>query len=230
MELHEGHRDRLRERFFTHGLETFNEIEALELLLYYAIPRKDTNPLAHALLEKFGSLDYVLSASEEKLCEVPGISKRAAALLMMVPQITRLSELKRYDHLLDVTNSRDVINYLIRYFRYERDEHLLMLCMDSQNRVTHREVLYKGIVNSVSFESRKIVEVALKRKAVSVVVAHNHPDGPAKASREDDNATQQIYNALMAVGIKLYDHVIIAGDDYVSYRRSGALDLYRYKY
>ena len=230
MEVHEGHRDRLRERFFAHGLETFNEIEALELLLFYAIPRKDTNPLAHALLDRFGSLEYVLSASEEELCEVPGISKRAAALLMMVPQITRLSQLRRSERILNVTNSRDIINYLIPYFRYERDEMLIMLCMDAQNRVTHTDILYRGVVNSVSFDTRKIVEVALKRKAVSVVVAHNHPDGPAKSSWEDDSATQQIYNALGSVGIKLYDHVIIAGDDYVSYRRSGALDLFRYKY
>ena len=95
MGVHEGHRERMRERFFQHGLETFNEIEALEMLLYYAIPRKDTNPLAHALLDRFGSLDYVLSASEEELCEVPGISERTAALLMIVPQITQLSEVNR---------------------------------------------------------------------------------------------------------------------------------------
>lgn len=230
MALHEGHRDRMRERFFSHGLETFNEIEALELLLYYAIPRKDTNPLAHALLDRFGSLDYVLSATEEELCEVPGISKRAAALLMMVPQMARLSEEIRANRIVEIKDSKDAINYLIPRFRYKRDEMMILLCLDAQKRIIHTEVLYKGIVNSVSFDMRKIVETALKRKAVSVIVAHNHPDGPASPSREDDSETQRIYQALKAVGITLYDHVIVAGDDYASYRRSGALDLFRYQY
>ena len=230
MALHDGHRDRMRERFFQHGLETFNEIEALEMLLYYAVPRKDTNPLAHALLEHFGSLDFVLSATEEELCEVPGISKRTAALLMMVPQMARLSEEIRANKIVEIANSREAIQYLIPRFRYERDEMIVLLCLDSQNRITHTETVYRGTVNAVSFNVRRVVEIALKRKAVSVIVAHNHPDGPARQSREDDTATQQLYQALLAVGIKLYDHVIIAGDDYVSYRRSGAMDLFRYQY
>ena len=117
MALHDGHRDRMRERFFQHGLETFNEIEALEMLLYYAVPRKDTNPLAHALLEHFGSLDFVLSATEEELCEVPGISKRTAALLMMVPQMARLSEEIRANKIVEIANSREAIQYLIPRFR-----------------------------------------------------------------------------------------------------------------
>ncbi len=230
MEQHEGHRDRLRARFFSHGLEAFNEIEALELLLYYAIPRRDTNPIAHALLERFGSLDYVLSATEEELCEVPGISKRAAALLMMVPQMARMSEVNRESRIVEITNSMDAIRYLIPLFRYQRDEMMILLCMDAQKRITHTEIINKGIVNSVSFDVRKVAEVALKRKAVYVIVAHNHPDGPARPSREDDSATQKLFHALEAVGINFYDHVIIAGDDYASYRRSGAMDLFRYHY
>ena len=230
MGQHDGHRDRMRERFFAHGLETFNEIEALELLLFYAVPRKDTNPLAHALLDRFGSLDYILSATEEELCEVPGITKRAAALLMMVPQMARLSEENRANRIVEITNSKDAINYLIPRFRYKRDEMMILLCLDAQKRIIHTEVLYNGVVDSVSFDVRKIVEIALKRKAVYVIVAHNHPDGPARPSKEDDTATKQIYHALQAVGITFYDHVIISGDDYAAYRRSGVIDLFRYQY
>lgn len=230
MGVHEGHRERMRERFFQHGLETFNEIEALEMLLYYAIPRKDTNPLAHALLDRFGSLDYVLSASEEELCEVPGISERTAALLMMVPQITQLSEINRANRIKDVTRTEDAVNFLIPRFRNQRREILLLLCLNSQKQITHVEVMNKGAVNYVTFDPRRVVEVALKRQAVSVILAHNHPDGPALPSKEDDSATSQVYRALNTVGINLYDHIIIAGEDYASYRRSGALDLYRYGY
>ena len=230
MGVHEGHRERMRERFFQHGLETFNEIEALEMLLYYAIPRKDTNPLAHSLLDRFGSLDYVLSASEEELCEVPGISERTAALLMMVPQITQLSEVNRANRIKDVTRTEDAVNFLIPRFRNQRREILLLLCLNSQKQITHVEVMNKGAVNYVTFDPRRVVEVALKRQAVSVIIAHNHPDGPALPSKEDDSATSQVYRALNTVGINLYDHIIIAGEDYASYRRSGALDLYRYGY
>ena len=230
MGVHEGHRERMRERFFQHGLETFNEIEALEMLLYYAIPRKDTNPLAHALLDRFGSLDYVLSASEEELCEVPGISERTAALLMMVPQITQLSEVNRANRIKDVTRTEDAVNFLIPRFRNQRRGNLLLLCLNSQKQITHVEVMNKGAVNYVTFDPRRVVEVALKRQAVSVIIAHNHPDGPALPSKEDDSATSQVYRALNTVGINLYDHIIIAGEDYASYRRSGALDLYRYGY
>lgn len=230
MGVHEGHRERMRERFFQHGLETFNEIEALEMLLYYAIPRKDTNPLAHALLDRFGSLDYVLSASEEELCEVPGISERTAALLMMVPQITQLSEVNRANRIKDVTRTEDAVHFLIPRFRNQRREILLLLCLNSQKQITHVEVMNKGAVNYVTFDPRRVVEVALKRQAVSVILAHNHPDGPALPSKEDDSATSQVYRALNTVGINLYDHIIIAGEDYASYRRSGALDLYRYGY
>lgn len=230
MGVHEGHRERMRERFFQHGLETFNEIEALEMLLYYAIPRKDTNPLAHALLDRFGSLDCVLSASEEELCEVPGISERTAALLMMVPQITQLSEVNRANRIKDVTRTEDAVNFLIPRFRNQRREILLLLCLNSQKQITHVEVMNKGAVNYVTFDPRRVVEVALKRQAVSVILAHNHPDGPALPSKEDDSATSQVYRALNTVGINLYDHIIIAGEDYASYRRSGALDLYRYGY
>ena len=230
MGVHEGHRERMRERFFRHGLETFNEIEALEMLLYYAIPRKDTNPLAHILLERFGSLDYVLNASEEELCSVPGISKTTAALLMMVPQIMRLSEVSLANRNVDVSRAEDAVKFIIPHFRNRQNEILLMLCLDSQNRVTHTEVLNQGVVNYVTFDPRRVVETALKRHAVSVILAHNHPDGPALPSREDDSATSQVYRALSSVGISLYDHIIIAGEDYASYRRSGALDLYKFSY
>ncbi len=230
MGVHDGHRDRMRDRFFANGLGAFNEIEALELLLFYAVPRKDTNPLAHALLDRFGSLDYVLSATEEELCEVSGISRKTAALLMMVPQLARMAEVSRANRIVEIKSSMDAIQYLIPRFRYERDEVFILLCLDGQKRITHTETLYRGVVNAVNFDVRKVVETALKRKAVSVIVAHNHPDGPVRPSREDDTATQSIYRALLAVGITLYDHVIIAGDDYASYRRSGALDLFRYSY
>lgn len=230
MGIHDGHRDRMRERFFQHGLENYNEVEALEMLLYYAIPRKDTNPLAHELIDRFGSLYYVMDASEEELCEVPGVSEHTAALLKLVPQLVRLSEVNKAAQITTIANTRDAVDFLIPRFKHEQDEILILLCLDNQKRITHVEKLSHGVVNSVSFDTRRLVETALKRKAVSVILAHNHPNGTAKPSREDDSTTSLVYRALNTVNIALYDHIIIAGEDYVSYRRSGALDLYRYGY
>ena len=230
MGIHEGHRDRMRSRFLQHGLDSFNEIEALELLLYYAVPRKDTNELAHALLDHFGSLYYVLSASVEELCEVPGIGRNTAVLLMMLPQIVRKSEIENADRVTEITCVEDAVKVLSPRLKNEEDEIMMLVCLDGKKRISHMEVVNHGIVNGVSVDVRRVVELALKHKAVYVIIAHNHPHGPAMPSREDDSTTSLIYNALNTVGISFYDHIIIAGDDYVSYRRSGTLDLYRYKY
>ena len=220
----------MRERFFQHGLENFNEIEALEMLLYYAIPRKDTNPIAHALLDRFGSLDEVLHATEEELCEIPEISRRTAALLRMVPQLVRLSEVGRAARITTIKSTEDAVNFLRPRFLGERDEIMVLACLDAQNRVTYVETVNRGVVNAVLFDPRRVVETALKRKAVSVLIAHNHPDGPALPSHEDDTATGQIYRALQMVNITLYDHIVLAGEEYASYRRSGAMDLFQYRY
>ena len=220
----------MRSRFLQHGLDSFNEIEALELLLYYAVPRKDTNELAHALLDHFGSLYYVLSASVEELCEVPGIGRNTAVLLMMLPQIVRKSEIENADRVTEITCVEDAVKVLSPRLKNEEDEIMMLVCLDGKKRISHMEVVNHGIVNGVSVDVRRVVELALKHKAVYVIIAHNHPHGPAMPSREDDSTTSLIYNALNTVGISFYDHIIIAGDDYVSYRRSGTLDLYRYKY
>lgn len=230
MGIHDGHRDRMRERFLQNGLESFNEIEALELLLYYAIPRRDTNPIAHALLERFGSLYYVFDASEEELCEVPDISRRTAALIKLVPQMVKVSEINNASQIKEIKTTQDAVDFLLPRFRYEKDEIMVLLCLDTQKRIIHSEVISRGIVNAVSFDTRRLVEIALKRKAAFVIIAHNHPNGPPLPSKEDDSTTSLVYRALSTVSIGLYDHIIVAGDEYASYRRSGALDLYRYGY
>ena len=230
MGVHNGHRDRMRERFFRNGLSTFNEIEALELLLYYAIPQRDTNPLSHALLDHFGSLFDVLNASEQELCEVPGVGVKTAALLKIVPEIARMSEIGQSQRLGKIERTEDAINFLRPYFRDLRMEMVLLVCLDSAKRIICTEELGRGTPSGVSFDIRQMVETVLKRKANSILIAHNHPDGQAMASHEDDSTTRSIFSVLQPLGIDLYDHIIMVGDSYVSYRRSGALDLFHYRY
>ena len=216
MSVHDGHRERLRDQFREHGLDSFNEITALELLLFYAIPRRDTNELAHALLAHFGS-------SEQELCAVPGVGLQAATLLRLFPQMMRKSACSRAEKIQTICDSNDAAAYLVPRFMYEQEEVVLLLCLDSQKRIISCPEVGRGVVNASETSIRRIVETALKYKAVSVILSHNHPDGIAAPSVEDDMVTRQVNRALSLVGIGLSDHIIVAGEEYASFRDNGFL-------
>ncbi len=228
MGVHDGHRERLRESFLEHGLSGMNDINALELLLFYAVPRRDTNTLAHALLRRFGTLDGVFAAPVEELCEVEGIGPYAASLLTLVPEIMKKSRLSRSREIRQIRSSDDAGAYLLPYFMNERDEVLYLLCLDSKRAVICCAEMGRGVVNTVDANIRRIVEKALKVKASSVIIAHNHPDGLALPSREDDLFTRSLHNALETVGIRLEDHIIVADEDYTSAADTGMMAMYRY--
>lgn len=228
MGIHDGHRERLRSSFQENGLVGFDGIRSLELLLQYAIPQKDTNPLAHALLDRFGSLRAVFDASERELCEVKGIGPRAATLIRLVPEIMRKSAVEHAAEIRYILNFSDAKDVLMPRFLYEQDELALMLCLDTQRRVIKFVELARGTVNEVSLDVRRVLEIALKNRADSVILAHNHPDSPARNSREDDQVTRHIYQSLRTVGITLRDHLIFARDGVFSYQESGALRLCEY--
>lgn len=223
MGIHDGHRERLRDSFRKDGLAGFDAVRALELLLQYAIPRKDTNPIAHALLDRFGSLQEVFDASEQELCQVQGVGPAAAALIRLVPQITRKSAVDKAAEQRYLLNTADIKDYLLPHFLFERDELALLLCLDGQKRVIKCVELSRGVVNSVSVDVRRVLEIALKLRCSSLVLAHNHPDGPASNSREDDQVTSALLHSLKTVRIELLDHLIFARDGVFSYKDSGAL-------
>ena len=228
MGIHDGHRSRIRESYTEHGLDSFNDINALELLLFYCIPRKDTNELAHRLLEHFGSLYAVINASLEDLMDVPGISYNSAVLITLIPQIMKKSEVSRTKDIKTINNSSDAAKFLIPRFMNEQDEVLLMLCLDNKRSIICCKEIARGTVDSVDASSRRIAETALKQKAAAVIISHNHPEGIAAPSREDDFVTKNIYKALYAVGIELDDHIIIAGEKYFSLAKEGFMSMMRY--
>ena len=223
MGIHDGHRERLRERYKENGLKGFNDINALELLLFYALPRKDTNPLAHELLNWFGSLQAVFSASVEELKDVPGISDSSAILIKLVPDICKLARITETSRGKGITDSSLASGFLIPRFMFEESEKVIMLSLDSAKKVKACTDISSGVVNSVDLNIRLIVETALKNKASSVILAHNHPDGDTSPSREDRETTTRIRDSLKLVDIPLVDHIIVSGNDYFSFCDAGYL-------
>ncbi len=228
MATHDGHRERLRDSFLTHGLDSFHEVQALELLLFYAIPRKDTNPIAHALLDRFGSLEGVFDASEQELCEIPGIGKHAAALILLAPQIVKRSRVVAASEVQYIRNGREAAQYLRPRLDTEREEVAMMICLDAHMAVINCVELARGSVDRVEFNIRRVVEIAMKSRASYVVLAHNHPTGSPRMSREDDAVTSRVYKALELVNIRLFDHIIVAGGSYASINDIGGMRLFRY--
>ena len=226
MSVHDGHRDRLRDRFREHGLDSFNDLNALELLLFYAIPRRDTNEIAHALLEHFGSLHAVFEASEQELCEVSGVGTQAATLIRLIPQMMRKNACSKTANIRTIRKSSEAGKYLIPRFLYEQDEVILLLCLDTHKRLITCVEVGRGVVNASETSIRRIVETALKHKSSSVILAHNHPDGEACPSVEDDMMTRQIYRSLSLVGVKLDDHIVVAGEKYASFRDMGMMSFF----
>ena len=224
MSIHEGHRDRLRERFLEEGLENFTEIQVLELLLFYCIPRKDTNPIAHALLERFGSLPGVLEAPVSELKKVPGMGEASATFLSLLPAVSRYYRTCEANRPVFMHSVEDYGEYLAECLRGRRNEMVYMLCLDVKCKMISCKEVGEGSVNSASVPIRRIVEMALAENATSVVLAHNHPSGFAVPSAEDVHTTLRLAMALSAVEIQLIDHIVVADGDYVSMAQSNSFD------
>ena len=216
MSTHAGPRDRLKNRFLEEGLDGFDEINVLELLLFYALPRQDTNPIAHELLNRFGSLAGVLEAPTEALAQIPGMGRHAATLVSLIPALCRRYMVSRQEDRPYLTSTTQCGDYLIPRFFGFRDEVVCLLCLDAKCRVISCQEIGRGSVNSAGAPTRKIVECALAANAISVVLAHNHPSGIALPSREDVETTRRLALALDAVGVILADHIIVADEDFVS--------------
>ena len=225
MGIHDGLREKMRRRFLSGGLEQFADHEALELLLYYAIPRRDTNPIAHALIDRYGSLSAVLAAPVEDLQKVEGIGESAAILLKLVPRLcakARLADADRQELILNTASRAGA--YLLERFYGEQNEVIYQLCLDRKGKLLACKKLGEGSIASAALDVRKLVENAILHSASSVVLAHNHPSGIASPSHEDYAATDRARNALETIGVALADHIIVAAGDFVSLAESGYLE------
>lgn len=221
MSIHKDHRQRVRERYLKEGLDGFSEVQVLELLLFYVIPRQDTNPIAHRLIDRFGSLYQVLEAPVEELEKVEGIGPNAALLLSLITAVARVYAVNRTEKQKILRTIEDCGEYLKSFFIGRRSEMVYLLCLDAKCKVLGCREIGEGSVNSANVPIRRIVETALGLNATSVMLAHNHPSGIALPSGEDVLTTHRVAAALSTVDIVLVDHIIVADDDYVSMVQSG---------
>lgn len=221
--IHNKHRERLRERFVKEGLDNFSEINALELLLFFCLPRIDTNPVAHELLNRFGSFAGVLDAPVEELKKVNGIGDKAAFFLDFIPQAARYYMASKEKESRLLLTSDDAIRYMRNLFIGQTEEIVYAAALDAKGKVITVQKLSKGSKNSSSLNGRMVAEFALSVGAQRIVLAHNHPGGLAIPSGDDLAVTGEVKKALSVLGVHLMDHIIVCDDDAVSLSQSGAL-------
>ncbi len=214
MSTHMGHRTRLKERFLREGLDSFSTHEVVELMLFYAIPQRDVNEIAHKLVERFGSLAGILEASIEDIQEVGGVGLHAATMFKAVSAITRRYALERGSAETRYTSIGQIGRFLVNNYIGVTVEQAHLMLFDSSMKLLDTVKVGDGVVNSVTITPRIVIEHAVKRNAAAVVLAHNHPGGIAMPSDEDVALTMRMRQILSACGITLIDHFVVADQLY----------------
>ncbi len=214
--MHEGHRQRMINRFLNEGLQGFEDHQVLELLLFYAIPRKDTNETAHALIKAFGSISNVFEAEAEELMKIDGIGKSAAVLLKLVMETSRRYRMDIFKERSRIKTMEDAGNYAAELFCGEQVEKVFLICLDISSRVINTVCVGEGTIDETPFYPRKIVSAALKHNAAKVILAHNHPGGNPKPSMKDIETTAMALDILNKIDIDLIDHIIVGKDSFLS--------------
>lgn len=221
--VHTGHRKRTKDEFLANGLNGLPDHKVLELLLFYAIPQGDVNPLAHTLMEHFGSLAGVFHATPEQLMSVDGVGYNTAVLIRLIPAVAAryLQANSSFDgQLISTWQFREL---LLPLFFGQRSELAYLVCMDGKSKLIVTKKLGEGIADTVRITARKVLETALGCNATRVALAHNHVSGVALWSDADVDTNLYLKPLLQAAGIELVDHFIIANDDMVSMADSGLL-------
>ena len=226
---HAGHRQRMRARVKNYGLDSLEEHEALEYLLYLTNAQKDTNEIAHDLIERFGDFAGVLEASEEELCTVKDVGPATARMLHLLPQVSQYYGRSRTSAARCIKTTEQMGSYLMAKFAWSDYERAMLVSLDSRRRVRAAVWLREGSTDRVSLDIKCVVEAAIKGGTDAVVLCHNHPNGVALPSLEDMEATGSIARALGLVKVHLLDHFILTDTEYFSMRDANRLPIYDFK-
>jgi DNA repair protein RadC len=218
--VHANHRIRMKRRFLDEGsLDGFEMHEKLEMLLYYAYPRQDTNGIAHKLLDHFGSFSALCDAPVHNLMEY-GLTENVAVLLKMIPEFSRIYINDKHYNTDKVIDLEHLGEYFVPKFIGKDTEEVYLLLMDSKCKELFCGIVSKGSFTSSDVPVKRIVELTMKYNAYTAVLAHNHPSGSAIPSRADLKITKKLISTLQLVDSQLIDHIIVADNDYISLAQS----------
>jgi DNA repair protein RadC len=224
--IHSGHRSRVRGRYMSEGLDGFADHQVLEFLLFYCYARKDTNELAHKMLDEFGSLSNLFESDPGEIAERCSVSENVAVLLSLVPSLSRRYFSDRWTGRKPLDTSKKAGEFACSLFAGKNLECFYVFCLDNKRALIHAAKVFEGTVNETTVYPREIVSTALKYKALAVILAHNHPSGILTPSRNDVEATKKLIKALETVNITVIDHIVAAGDKYFSFSEKRTLPLF----
>ncbi|HZJ82865.1 MAG TPA: DNA repair protein RadC [Clostridia bacterium] len=222
--VHAGHRQRVKTRYLTEGLDAFQDHQVLELLLFYSIPMRDTNEMAHRMIREFGSLAGLFEADAKDIAKRCKVTEHTAILISLIPSLSRRYFTAKWGDKPVVNSTAKAGEYAVSLMMGRIYEVFYVICLDTQNRVNYADMVHEGTINEAAIYPRIIVETALRHQANSVILAHNHPGGSIQPSRADINVTKRIVTALGSISIKVLDHIVVAGDRYVSFAEKGLLN------
>ena len=223
LDLKDGHRHRLRDRFLKNGLDGFHDYEIVELLLTLGTPRKDCKSTAKAAMKKFSSLRNVLEASPKELQEIEGIGPHNIFGLKIAQSVARRYLSDRLEKREFITSAGDVQDYLIHHLRDRSREVFLAIYLNGRNQIIGQEELFEGSLTASAVYPREVVKSVLYHDAAAIVLVHNHPSGNPKPSKEDQTITRRLKTALDAIDVSVHDHIIVAGNEIISFAEKGLL-------
>ncbi len=206
----DGHRGRLRERYYRSGIDALEEYEIIELILHYSIPRKDTKNIAKTLIENMYGFTNVIDASIDDLVNKGKIPFRSAVLIKLLNDTNKKYEQIKLSDKINIDCSDSAGDYIRSKLRYEKVENFIVVCLNNSNQLLGSEIIAKGDINEVVIYVRKIIEIAIRFNSNNIIIGHNHPSGNTKPSKSDIMLTNRVYKALSYSGITLIDHIIVS--------------------
>lgn len=220
----------MRERILADGVMNLQEHEVLEYLLYPFIPRKDTNPIAHELIYKFGSLASVLDSNPQMLAQVPNMTKKASEFLVSLPQVFKKYNLSKYGPKPNLSTYAKVKDYCRALLSDLNTEVVYMLAIDNKGSLIEKSEIGQGGISDCRIATRKMVMMCHNLSAPNIYITHNHPSGNALPSAKDMEFTKWAAASLEMMGVRLVDHIIVAREQVYSFAQNGKLDDFRDKY
>lgn len=220
--IHSGHRQRLKKQYFEHGMNSLSDVQKLELLLFFAIPQKDTNPIAHELILECGSLFDVITSPPSKLMKVRGVKESTATFLSLIGSF--LNSASRPQAMDIISSTRSAKEFCEKLYFAVGVEQFYAICLTKNNVVKNYKLIQSGTLDEVNVQIRHITDFALENKCNRIIVSHNHPTGFGIPSDEDATFTYSLICSCLLNSIDIVDHVIVGTDRTGSLFESGILD------